>query len=55
MQHRKVTFKRVCAWCGKVMGRKKKVRPEGYIGNEIVMHGICNACSKKIKEEEVKV
>ena len=38
-------MKRVCAWCGKVLGYKKG----GKKGD--VTHGMCGECFKKEKEK----
>ena len=39
-------MKRICAWCNKHLGGDPK--------STIITHGICEACSKKMLEEEVE-
>jgi len=38
----------VCAWCGKILGTKNVVVPEGL---PAVTHGICSDCQEKQMEE----
>jgi len=43
-------MKRVCAWCTKDMGQ---VESKGH-GEEIITHGICEACANKISQNKDK-
>ena len=45
-QDEKAKMKRICAWCGKVMGEKDA---EGLEGEDT--HGICDECLAKLNEE----
>jgi len=45
-EKKKKMIKRVCSWCGKVMGEK-----EGEEGDGEITHGICGECKKKMEEE----
>jgi len=43
-------FIRVCAWCGKILG-KEKIEGE----KDIISHGMCEECYKKWKEDFEKL
>ena len=42
-----MTYQRICAWCGEIMGTVEG-EPSKY-GNET--HGICDVCIAKLKAE----
>ena len=48
-----IEYRRICAWCHKVLGREYEDKPADYKGKKIEeTHGICEICKKKMRKNK---